>query len=168
VIVLTTEKYVSTSVSIRPDQKKIIQQLHPQKLSENVRYLIDALIAGIDLEELPPDVAEQVVYSRMIGKIKFQNIQKELEMKEEFFRFLDGKKFPKFISIYSKRKCFDIAKDLAHSYRKFEGQILPECYTVQFISEYYELRKGSPEMIEAYIERYGILKEADEVAEGGV
>jgi hypothetical protein len=165
VISLSSEKYVATSVSIRPDQKKIIQQLHPQKLSENVRYLIDALIAGINLEELPPDVAEQVVYSRMIGKIKFQNIQKELEMKEEFFKFLDEKKFPKFISIYSKRKCFDIAKDLAHSYRKFEGQILPECYTVQFISEYYELRKGSPEMINAYIERYAGAKEA-EVVEG--
>jgi hypothetical protein len=159
---MSSERYVKTSVSIREDQKDIIQNILPQKISEHVRNLLDALIAGTNLSDLPPEIAEKVVQSRMMAKIHSQNAKKELELKESFHLYLDSKNYAKFISRYSKRKCLGIGKDLAYSYKKFEGNILPDCYILPFLLDYYELTKGSPKMIEAYQDMNNNVQEPGE------
>lgn len=156
---MSTDRYVQTSVSIRPDQKEIIQTIQPQKISEHIRNLLDALISGTELDGLPPEVAEKVVYSRRMAKIMNQNVQKEMELKENFFHYLDLQKYPKFISKYSKRKALKIGKEYAYTFLRFEGNILPECYIMPFLSEYYDLTKGSKKMLDACLEMQNAVSE---------
>jgi len=149
---MSSERFVKTSISIREDQKEVIQNIQPQKISEHVRNLLDALISGTNLNDLPPEIAEKVVQSRILAKIHSQNVQKEAELKDSFHQYLDSQNFAIFISRYSKRKCLGIGKDLAYAYKKYEGNILPDCYVMPFILDYYDLTKGSPKMIDAYQE----------------
>lgn len=149
---MSSEEYVKTSVSIRKDQKEVIQIIHPQKISEHVRNLLDALICGSNLSELPPEIAEKVVESRRLAKIFSLNAEREAELKARFYLYLENQNYPKFISRYSKRKCLAIGKDLAFTFKKFEANTLPDCYVMPFLLDYYDLTKGSEKMFKAATE----------------
>ena len=80
------EEIVKTSVYLTKDQKDLIQKLFRQDFSRRVRQLADALIQETDLDQLPADVAEAVIHSRIIAN-KRLNFEKELEtLKSDFFR----------------------------------------------------------------------------------
>ncbi|WOF15988.1 hypothetical protein F1737_04360 [Methanoplanus sp. FWC-SCC4] len=146
---MTDSENFNTTIYLRSDQA-IIQQLYPQKFSQLVRYLADALIQGIELDKLPPEIAEEVVYVRRKSLMKMEYLKKQNLLKEDFFRFLDDQNFSVYHARYSKRKAKKIGKELAGKYRE-DGNILPECYVLPFLNEYLDLAEYSGKMVNAWI-----------------
>jgi hypothetical protein len=142
------DKRLKTVVYLRPDQA-IIQHLYPQQFSQLVRYLADALIMGAELGELPPEIAEEVVYVRRSSQMRQEYLKKKNQLKEDFFSFLDNQNYPIFLARYSRRKAKRIGKELAGKYRT-NGNILPESYVLPFLNEYLEHAEYSGKMMHAW------------------
>jgi hypothetical protein len=132
------EEIVKTSVYLRKDQKDLIQKLFRQDFSRRVRQLADALIQETDLDQLPADVAEAVIHSRIIAN-KRLNFEKELEtLKSDFFDFLDKENYPLIISRFSEKKAKKAGREFAVKYYYTTQKIIPECHIYPFITEYYK------------------------------
>jgi len=146
---LTDERRgIKTTIYLRQDQA-IIQQLYPQKFSHLVRHLADALIVGTELDKLPPEIAEEVVYARRISSMKLEYLKTQNLLKEDFFRFLDDQVFSVYLARHGKRKAKKIGKSLVFKYRA-EGNVLPECYVLPFINEYLINAEYSGKMMEVW------------------
>jgi hypothetical protein len=109
------------------------------------------MISGAELDKLPPELAEKVVHSRRMAKLRLKNIESINQMKENFFLFLDNERYPNYISRYSRKKAKEIGKEFAIKYSL--QNILPECYILPFLNEYYETAIYEGKMIAAYLER---------------
>jgi hypothetical protein len=129
-------EYEHTTVHLWPDQKKVIQALYRQKFSEKARILADALIKGANLEELPNDVAEEVIQSRILANQR-KNYEKELEvLKKDFYSFLDQQNYPLIIARKSEKRARSAGREFAIKFYHTTQKLIPECHVFPFVNEY--------------------------------
>lgn len=144
-----SDQQVRTTIYMRSDQA-IVQQLYPQQFSEFVRQLADSLIQGIELDQIPPELAEEVVYARREAQARLEYLEKKKQLKADFWGYLDQQNYPVHLARYGKRKAKKIGKLFAEKYR-MGGNILPECYIHEFLNEYLEHAEYSGQMTQAWI-----------------
>ena len=145
-----SDEHYITSVYLRKDQQ-VVQKVFPQKFSEMVRHLADAMIKGTDLSELPPEIAQEVVISRSQADLYQAHIENQTRLKDDFFLFLDSQNLPVVLARVGQKKARRLAKDFVTPYRAKTGNILPECYVGPFLKEYFQYAEISGKMKKAWI-----------------
>lgn len=146
---MADDEFYVTTVNLRAEQK-VVQQLYPQKFSEMVRNLADAMIKGINLSELPPEIAEEVAYARKKADLQKTYLEGKNQLKADFFLYLDQNKLPLILARTSPKQARKLARDFVTPYRAGTGNILPDCYVGPFLKEYFEIAEYSGKMTKAW------------------
>lgn len=131
---------VPTIIYIEEDQRDLMRELYPQKMSRLVREFLNVLLMekSLNESELSPEMMARLLMHREQQIVKQKMILEREKLKSSLYDYLNNKNIPIIFARKGKRAAKKAAKEMIIGFRE-SGFNLPDYLVSDFLTEYLEI-----------------------------